>query len=50
MNLLIFAALVVSMDILLVGVIAVAASKWIDEWMIKKEDAYLYGDMRKGKK
>jgi len=50
MDLLIFAALVVSMDILLVSVIAVAASKWLDKWMLKKEDTYLYGHQEKESK
>ncbi|QHT65258.1 hypothetical protein GXP67_00505 [Rhodocytophaga rosea] len=49
MDLLVFAALVVSIDIIIVGVIVVRASLWLDEWIIKKEDAYLYGKLRKEK-
>ena len=48
MDLLLFAAMVVSMDILLLGVLTVRASLWVDKWMSKKEETYLYGTKEKG--
>ncbi|MDO1449300.1 hypothetical protein Q0590_23695 [Rhodocytophaga aerolata] len=47
MSVLIFAAIVVSLDILLIGILAVATSRWVDEWMSKKEETYLFGHQRK---
>ena len=42
-----FAAIVVSMDIILLGMVSVGASKWIDTWITEKEETYLYGRKEK---
>ena len=46
MEMLTFAAVVVSMDIIFVGILAVHASKRVDRWVKEKEEAYLYGHRR----
>ncbi|MDO1451388.1 hypothetical protein Q0590_34250 [Rhodocytophaga aerolata] len=47
MNVLVFAAMVVSLDILLIGIVAVYTSRWVNEWMSRKEETYLFGQQGK---
>jgi hypothetical protein len=42
-----FAALVVSIDLIIFGLLAARASRWLDSWVRQKEEAYWYG--HKGK-
>jgi hypothetical protein len=42
-----FAALIVSVDLVIFCVLAVRASKWLDNWLQEKEEIYWYGHKEK---